>query len=59
MFLFDSLRAFVKPLKLGKPQIAPLRVRIMEGKFREPDVTFRSLNTTASAAMTIGWARIL
>lgn len=37
-FLVDCLRAFVAPRKLGTVLFAPLRVRLTEGKFREPDV---------------------
>ena len=40
VFLFDCLRAFIRPGKLGTALIAPLRVRIAPGKFREPDVVF-------------------
>lgn len=40
IFLFDALRAFVRPRKLGLPLLAPLRVRLSERKFREPDLIF-------------------
>jgi Uma2 family endonuclease len=39
-FLFEQLLLFVRPAKLGKVLFAPLRVRMQEGKFREPDVVF-------------------
>jgi len=40
LFLIDLLRAFVNPRKLGKAQIAGLRVRLGPREFREPDVVF-------------------
>ncbi len=40
IFLFDALRAFVAPQRLGKALVAPFRIRLRSGKFREPDVTF-------------------
>lgn len=40
LFLCDVLRAFVRPPKLGKVLMAPFRVRLWEGKFRQPDVIF-------------------
>lgn len=40
LFLCDVLRAFVRPAKLGKVLVAPFRVRLWEGKFRQPDVLF-------------------
>jgi Uma2 family endonuclease len=39
-FLLNLLRTFVMPAKLGRALMAPLRVRIGEGRFREPDVVF-------------------
>ena len=40
IFLFDALRAFVAPRHLGTALVAPFRIRLRSGKFREPDVTF-------------------
>jgi Uma2 family endonuclease len=40
VYLYRTLAAFVEPLKLGMPLVAPLRVRILKGKYREPDVVF-------------------
>lgn len=40
IFLFDALRAFVRPRKLGLPMLSPFRVRLSEHKFREPDLIF-------------------
>lgn len=40
LFLIDSIRAFVKPNRLGKAQLAGLRVRLWEQKVREPDIVF-------------------
>jgi Uma2 family endonuclease len=34
------LLAFVEPRKLGTVLVAPLRVRVRRGKYREPDVVF-------------------
>jgi Uma2 family endonuclease len=42
LFLYGALLRFVKPEKLGMVLVAPLRVRLWEGKFREPDVIFMS-----------------
>jgi len=39
-FLCLQLRCFVEPKKLGVTYMAPLRVRVREGKYREPDVMF-------------------
>lgn len=39
-FLFMQLSAFVMARGLGTPRFAPLRLRVVEGKFREPDVLF-------------------
>ncbi|MFQ5731931.1 MAG: Uma2 family endonuclease [Planctomycetaceae bacterium] len=40
VFLFQALSKFVNERRLGKVQLAGLRVRVKEGKFREPDVVF-------------------
>jgi Uma2 family endonuclease len=42
LFLFAQLQAFVVPRKLGEVLCAALRVKIREGKFREPDLVFMS-----------------
>lgn len=39
-FLYDAIRAFARPKNLGIALIAPLRVRLAPGEFREPDVIF-------------------
>jgi len=39
-FLFAQLQTFITPRKLGEALFASLRVRIREGKFREPDIVF-------------------
>ena len=39
-FLFDTIRAFVKPRELGQVRFAPLRVRTGPGTFRDPDIVF-------------------
>jgi len=39
-FLYEMLQAFVVARNLGKVLFAPLRVRLWEGKFREPDIVF-------------------
>jgi Uma2 family endonuclease len=38
--LFALLRDFVRTHKLGTVSLAPLKVRLWEGKIREPDVVF-------------------
>lgn len=38
--LFAAIRSFVRELSLGQVRVAPLRVRLWPGKFREPDVVF-------------------
>ena len=40
LYLLDALRAFVTPRKLGTVLMAVLRVRLRDGKFREPDIIF-------------------
>ena len=40
LYLFAQLQAFVLPRKLGEVLCAALRVKIRDGKFREPDVVF-------------------
>jgi Uma2 family endonuclease len=37
---YRALLRFVEPDKLGTALVAPLRVRLWKGKFREPDVVF-------------------
>jgi Uma2 family endonuclease len=39
-FLFEMVKAFVTLGNRGKVLFAPLRVRLWEGKFREPDIIF-------------------
>ena len=38
--LYEVLKRFVSPRKLGTALFAPLRVRLSEDKFREPDIVF-------------------
>jgi Uma2 family endonuclease len=40
MFLLDALRGLVTARNLGVALPAPLRVRIRQGKYREPDIVF-------------------
>lgn len=40
--LFVMMRAFVRENALGQVRVAPLPVRLWEGKFREPDLIFMS-----------------
>ncbi|ETX00966.1 Uma2 family endonuclease [Candidatus Entotheonella palauensis] len=37
LFLYECLAAFLRPLG-GKVLVAPIRVKIRDGKFREPDI---------------------
>jgi Uma2 family endonuclease len=39
-YLYGALLAFVAPRRLGKVLFAPLRVRLWQGKIREPDIVF-------------------
>ena len=39
-FLFDALRNFVRPRRLGKVKFAGIRVRQYDGRYRMPDVVF-------------------
>jgi Uma2 family endonuclease len=47
LFLLDTLRAFIKPRKLGKVTFAGLRVRLRSRNFRQPDVVFLSKKNEA------------
>ncbi|MBA3483730.1 MAG: Uma2 family endonuclease [Pirellulales bacterium] len=50
IYLLEVFKAFVKSQKLGIVLIAPLRVRISLGEFREPDLVFmRSENKSRAA----------
>jgi len=40
LFLIDAVRAFTAPRGLGESLMAPLRIRLRDGKFREPDIVF-------------------
>jgi Uma2 family endonuclease len=40
LYLLAQLNAFILPEKLGEALCAPLRVKIRDGKFREPDLVF-------------------
>jgi Uma2 family endonuclease len=40
LYLYGLLLAFTAPRDLGTVLVAPLRVRLWRGKFREPDVVF-------------------
>jgi len=42
LYMFAQLNAFVLPKKLGEVLCAALRVKIRDGKFREPDLVFMS-----------------
>jgi Uma2 family endonuclease len=37
---FAALRSFVRDQDLGEVRVAPLRVRLWPGKFRDPDIVF-------------------
>lgn len=41
-FLYNALLSFVQSRQLGTLFFAPLRVRLWEGKYREPDLVFLS-----------------
>jgi Uma2 family endonuclease len=40
LFLYDALKTFVSPGNLGRVLVAPFRVQVRRGKFREPDVLY-------------------
>jgi Uma2 family endonuclease len=40
LYLHEMLKAFASPRRLGVAVVAPFRVRLWEGRFREPDVAF-------------------
>ena len=40
LFLRDEIHAFSRSSKLGEVLVAPMRIRLRERKFREPDVMF-------------------
>jgi Uma2 family endonuclease len=40
LLLYESLLLFIRPRQLGKLLVAPLRVRVGQAKFREPDIVF-------------------
>jgi Uma2 family endonuclease len=40
LWLYGKLLEFVSARGLGRPLVAPFRIRLREGKYREPDVLF-------------------
>jgi Uma2 family endonuclease len=40
LFLVNLIRSFIGPRNLGRAIMSPLRLKLGEGKFREPDVLF-------------------
>jgi Uma2 family endonuclease len=40
LLLWQMLAAWVKPTNLGKASVAPIKIQLWPGKFREPDVVF-------------------
>lgn len=40
LFIYETLKAFVKPRRLGKVCVAPVPCRTVPSKYREPDVFF-------------------
>src|ERR1700677_3482642 len=49
LFLINVLNAFIDARNLGSAIMAPLRVRLREGKYREPDVMFMLQRNIARA----------
>jgi len=47
VFLLARLQEFIVPPRLGEALCAPLRVKIRDGKFREPDLVFMRAENTA------------
>jgi Uma2 family endonuclease len=56
VLLCDNLKAWVTPRRLGEVRSASLKVRIAEGKFREPDVLFMK-REHAQRAGEVYWER--
>lgn len=50
MYLLDVFRAFINPQKMGIVVVAPLRVRMSPGEFREPDIAFMLTEHRSRAA---------
>src|SRR6266478_6732937 len=40
LYIYEALKAFVAPRKLGTVLVAAFRIRLWPGKFREPDIFF-------------------
>jgi Uma2 family endonuclease len=40
LYLWEMLAAFARPSNLGLALVAPIKIRLWPGKFREPDVVF-------------------
>ncbi len=40
LLLYNLLRQFIQPQNLGKVIVAPMKIKLWKGKFREPDVLF-------------------
>ncbi len=57
VYLYRTLAAFVEPRKLGMPLVAPLRVRILNGKHREPDIVFMLVAHAARIGNGVAQAR--
>ena len=53
-YLSKALDAFATPRNLGESLFAPLRVRVREGKFREPDVIFMLNDHAAQKGRLLG-----
>lgn len=47
LFLYNLLATFVNANKLGEVLVAPLRIKLWEEKYREPDVVFMSAQNAA------------
>lgn len=41
-YLFEAIKAFVQPRRLGKVRFSPLRIRLPHGHYREPDIVYLS-----------------
>lgn len=47
LFLYNLLSAFINPRNLGQILVAPLRVKLWEEKYREPDIVFMRAENAA------------
>jgi len=57
--LYDLLRGYARPRRLGKVYSAPMRLRIREGIQREPDVALAGLDQLGSVSGPLEGAKLV